>query len=213
MRIFRGGKWVLAGLLAAAPALALADEGTGAALAGEPSAHMINDSLVARHVDKVTLTSEVDTVRAHIDGDAAQALGAQGRSLSELAGLNYRLWMGRGRTELGVGVGTLGYVRVSPDAQAEALSTLVNTSPTLAVGLRHRFSGGSVIYADALGTRTLGGERNAGYVNTKVGMEWKPAKPRFGFEHGTVGIHFDSGFRLDVKARRGGLSLYLRGQF
>jgi hypothetical protein len=61
--------------------------------------------------------------------------------------------------------------------------------------------------------RGLGAEVPGNYVNTKVGMEWKPAKRTLGFEHGAVGMQLDSGYRLALKPRHGGLGLYLRGQF
>jgi len=54
---------------------------------------------------------------------------------------------------------------------------------------------------------------NDGYVDTKVGLEWKPAKQRFGIDHGALGIHLDSGYRIALRARHGGLGLYLRTQF
>ncbi|HJV61918.1 MAG TPA: hypothetical protein VJ743_13295 [Albitalea sp.] len=133
--------------------------------------------------------------------------------MSELAGVDYRLWMGRGRTQFGVGVGSLGAVAPSSDPHGAAALALVGASPALTLGVRHHLTAESTVYADAYGTRTLAGEPHAGYVNAKVGVEWKPAKPRFGFEHGALGIHLDSGYRLALKAHHGGLGLYLRGQF
>jgi hypothetical protein len=34
-----------------------------------------------------------------------------------------------------------------------------------------------------------------------------------GFDHGAIGMQLDSGYRLSLKPRHGGLGLYLRGQF
>jgi hypothetical protein len=160
------------------------------------------------------VSPEVDAVQARLGSQSPLPIGTDGRPMADLAGVNYRLWVGRGRTELGVGVGALGYVQGSPDPrESESARTLVGASPAFAVGVRHRVSPASLVYADAVGTRTLGGEPGAAYVRTKVGIEWKPATRRFGFDHGALGVHLDSGYRLALKAHHGGLGLYLRGQF
>jgi hypothetical protein len=85
--------------------------------------------------------------------------------------------------------------------------------PTVTVALRFRVSPESAVYADASSARGLGGETAADYFNTKLGMEWKPAKSRFGLENRSVGIQFDSGYRISLGARKGGLGVYLRSQF
>ena len=133
--------------------------------------------------------------------------------MSELAGMTYKVWMSRGRADLGVGVGTLGYVIARPDGRIEGPVSLSGASPTVSVGLRYRMTTRSAVYADASGVHGLGADPSANYVNTKVGMEWKPAKQTFGVDHGAIGMHFDSGYRLSVKARHGGLGVYLRGDF
>src|SRR5206468_748856 len=94
-----------------------------------------------------------------------------GRLVSELAGVNYRVWIGRGGTQMGVGVGALGYVQPQPERRMDGPRALAGTSPTVAVGMRQRLTPQSLIYADAYGTRGLGGEFNSGYVDTKVGLE------------------------------------------
>lgn len=175
----------------------LAQRATGAAVAG-----------VAQR-DSLILTPELSAVRTRLAPSDAAPLAADGRALSELSGINYRLWMGRGRTEFGVGLGTLGYVHPG----AEPGAPLLRAAPTLSLGIRYRVTPESAFYADASGARGLGMDSGAAYVNTKVGMEWKPAKPALGFEHGAIGMHFDSGYRLSLKARRGGLRIVLRGEF
>jgi hypothetical protein len=91
--------------------------------------------------------------------------------------------------------------------------TLTGATPTVSVGMRYRMSPESAFFADAFGARTLPPDTSGAYVSTKVGMEWKPAKSTFGFDQGALGIHFDSGYRLSLKARHDGLKVYLRGQF
>jgi hypothetical protein len=159
-----------------------------------------------------SLTPQVDATRTRLTPPGAPAVTPDGRQMTELAGVNYRLWVSRGPAAMGVGVGTLGYVRPPLDGRPEPVS-LTGTAPTFSVGLRYRTSMHSAVYADALGTRGLGPETDGLYVNTKVGMEWKPAKNTFGFDHGTIGVHFDSGYRLSLRPRKGGLGVYLRGQF
>lgn len=163
--------------------------------------------------DNLVLTPELSAERTRLAAPDAAPLAPDGRALTELAGVNYRLWMGRGRTEFGVGLGTLGYVHPGPDGRVDAGASMLRSSPTLSLGVRYRVTPESAIYADASGARGLGMDSSAAYVNTKVGMEWKPAKSRLGFDHGALGMHFDSGYRLSLKARRGGVRIVLRGEF
>ena len=122
-----------------------------------------------------------------------------------------RLWLSRGRSAFGVGGGTVGYLQ-PPLGRHDASATLAGATPTVSVGMRYRMTSDSAVFADASGARALPPDASA-YVSTKVGMEWKPAASRFGFDGGALGIHFDSGYRLSVKARHDGLGVYLRGKF
>jgi hypothetical protein len=110
-------------------------------------------------------------------------------------------------------MGTLGYVQSGPTGSGDGTRALVGMTPTVSIGMRYRMSPSAAVFADAVGARALPPEVSGGYVNTKVGMEWKPAQSRFGFDHGAIGVQFDSGYRLSLKARSGGLSVYLRGKF
>ena len=166
-----------------------------------------------RQAGQMAITPEVSTIRTRNAPLAAAPVGLDGRPMSDLAGVNYKLWMSRGRADVGVGVGTMGYVAPRPDGRVDGPVTLSAATPTLSVGLRYRVNTDSSVYADATHARGLGVDVDAAYVNTKVGMEWQPAKKTFGFDHGAIGVHFDSGYHLSVKARRGGLGVYLRGQF
>lgn len=181
----------------------------------ETVAGIVNDNIAAaqqRSVTSLALTPEVSTVRTRLPPGPAPVT-SDGRPMSELAGVNYRVWVSRGRTDMGVGLGALGYIVPRPDGRIEGPVALAGTSPTLSVGLRYRVTPDSAVYADASGAYGIGVDPNANYVNTKVGMEWKPAKHALGFDHGAIGMHFDSGYRLSVKPRHGGLGVYLRGQF
>jgi hypothetical protein len=141
------------------------------------------------------------------------AQDAQGRPLTDVAGVSLRWWTRHGRADLGVGVGTLGLVDQRPDPQGLAHPMLRSTVPTLTVGWRYRMSGEAALYADATSARSLAADAMPDLYATKVGMEWKPAKSRFGFENRSLGIQMQSGYRMSLRARKGGLGVYFRGNF
>ncbi len=157
---------------------------------------------------------DVTAVRSHLVAPATAPPNLEGRPGTELAGVSYRWWLSRGRADLGFGVGTVGYVVPPADGRvAGGVQSLVGSVPTVTVGVRLRLSNEAAVYADASGAHHLVGDGSTDYVNAKVGMEWKAAKPRFGFERGALGIHFDSGYRMSLRANHGGIGVFLRGQF
>lgn len=160
-----------------------------------------------------TVTPELNAVRSQLAVPGPVAYTADGRRLQDLAGVDYRLWISKGRTDVGVGVGALGYVTPPPGLRAEGGVQLTQSMPTMSVGLRYRLTPESSVFADASGLQRDLDDPDTRYVNTKVGMEWKPAKSRFGFENGRLGIHLDSGYKISLRARKGGIGVYLRGQF
>jgi hypothetical protein len=161
-----------------------------------------------------TLAPEVSAVRTRLGTTMVPALQlSDGRAATDLAGVDYRLWMTRGRAGIGVGVGTLGYVQPSADGRIDGPVHLTGAMPTLSVGVRMRMTPESSVYADATGSRGFRADPDAGFVNTKVGVEWKPAKSRFGFEGGRLALQLDSGYKLSLRARKGGIGIVLRGQF
>jgi hypothetical protein len=155
---------------------------------------------------------------------------AFGRPYTEMGGLSYRWWLRHGRTDIGVGVGTIGYL-VAPIsglaggphslvyAGPHALVyggpyTLERAAPTITLGWRHQVDDRSTLFADAQGARRSYADDRSDLYSTKVGVEWKEkAASRFGFDKGALGIQFDSGLRMSFRARKGGVGVYLRGQF
>lgn len=135
---------------------------------------------------------------------------AQGHVHDELSRITVSKWIGRGRASLGVGLGAVGYRNAT---------SLMNPSPAVTVGVRLDLAPRATMYADASGTtawNTAGEAAAPGAVyNTRVGMEFKSAGSArgLGFDRGAIGMQLDSGYRLQMKPRRGGLALYLRGQF
>jgi hypothetical protein len=175
------------------------------------AAHLDGALLANRSDEPVALpTYEFTTVRGHLPAPLAHL---DRRATSDLAGVSYRVWMSRGLAEVGVGVGTLGYVLPSADGRGDGPRGLVGAVPTLTLGLRYRMTNTHMVFADATGVRGLGADPALASYMTKVGVEWKPARSSLGLEHGAVGLHLDSGYRLSLKPRRGGAALYLRSQF
>jgi hypothetical protein len=179
-----------------------------------PAAYQDTAVLATRVDDGNPATStEISAVRSRFASPAPAPNSRDARLSTELAGVNYRWWLSNGRTDLGVGVGTLGYLVTAPDGRFDGARTLTGSVPTVTLGVRYHVSPKSHVFADASGVRGLGSDPAIAQYNTKVGVEWKPAKSRLGLEQGAFGFHFDSGYKLSLKARHGGLGLYLRNTF
>jgi hypothetical protein len=136
---------------------------------------------------------------------------AEGRPLTQMGGVTYRWWLQRGRANFGVGVGTLGFVTPVSDGP----HALLYPASTLTVGWRYTVDERSTFYADASSARRYSGDGRADLYNTKVGIEWKSRPARFGFDGASrsFGLQFDSGFRMSLRLKRGGVGMYLRSQF
>ena len=58
------------------------------------------------------------------------------------------------------------------------------------------------------------GDAGADLFATKLGVEWAGrSRSRLGFDKGAFGLLLDSGYRMSLRIRHGGLGLYVRGQF
>lgn len=86
-------------------------------------------------------------------------------------------------------------------------------APVTTMGLRWRLSDQHLLFADTVRARSLGADPAEAEVATRVGLEWMSAQPRFGLQHGAIGIQLDSGYRMSLRTRHGGLGVYLRGKF
>jgi hypothetical protein len=158
-------------------------------------------------------TIEVATTAGNVLAPAALPPGLDGRTIRDVAGISYRVWVSGGRADVGLGLGSLGFV-VRPVAgrSGDAL-TLAGARPAVSLGVRYRLTDQHLLLSDASHVRGLGAGPAADYVSTQVGLEWRPAKATLGFEHGALGMQLDSGYRVSVKPRGGGVAVYLRGQF
>lgn len=139
---------------------------------------------------------------------------AQGRPVGDVAGVSLRLWARHGRADLGVGVGTVGVFDLQPlPPGVGGPASLRAMRPTVSFGWRYRLDGQTAVYADATSARRLAADAMPDLYAAKVGMEWKPATSRLGFEHRAVGLQLQSGYRMSLRVRGGGLGVYFRGKF
>ena len=150
-----------------------------------------------------------------LDHQAVARLGATefgGRV--ETSSIGYRWWASSGRVALGLRVGTVTHSVVAPAIGTEPERLTGQTGgPALTVGWRLQLSDRSTIYADTSATQGLGENPAAAYYTTRGGVEWKTRKSRLGFDRGSVAMQLDSGYRLSLRTRRGGVALVLRGSF
>jgi hypothetical protein len=138
-----------------------------------------------------------------------------GRQFTEMGSVTYRWWLNRaGRANVGFGVGTLGFLVTPIEGLGTGPHTLAYAAPTVTVGWRYQLSGNSTVYADASGARRVTSDARTDLYSTKLGMEWTTKNPSMlGFEKGALGVRLDSGLRMSLRVRRGGLGMYLRSQF
>jgi hypothetical protein len=147
------------------------------------------DSLVERaQAEREVREPHVTTERAWLQPGSPAPRDSSGRPYNEMAGVSYRWWARHGRANVGLGVGTVGFL--APDAEhlGGSSGALHGAVPTVTFGMRYRVSGVTAVYADATSARALATDAAPGLYNTKVGMEWQPAKSRFGFENRSLGI-------------------------
>lgn len=181
--------------------------------AGAVNAQGIDDEAAAAppgnpapRVTQVQVFAEPASLRAY-----AAAAGAA----TERVGVSYRWWVSHGRFDVGVGVGTLAY-RVTPfGALAGDPRISTSATPMLSVSWRYRVSDQSVLHADASSARGLAVNGGDGYF-TKIGVEWK-AKPEslfgLGLDGSSLGLQLDSGLRMSMRLKKGGVGFYLRSKF
>ena len=159
------------------------------------------------------LVPEVSAERVRVIPSEVAPSAPDGTPVSQVAAIDVRWWLLRGPASVRLGVGTLQLLHPVTDALSPSTLEPLSLLPTVSVGMRVLMPGRSALYADASGAMGLSPDTTTGLVRTKVGLEWKPAKSRLGLEEGRIGIQFDSGYRVSFRVRRGGLGVYLRGQF
>lgn len=122
--------------------------------------------------------------------------------------LQLRWWVRRGAADVGIGLG----LGPSLDTSSPGLAGPMVARPGLSLGWRGA-RGHTLLYADA-GPLAAPLSGAPGAIGARVGVEWAPAKALpMGLDKGLLGVRLDSGYRLSVRPRRGGLAFYVRGQF
>ena len=127
--------------------------------------------------------------------------------------VGYRWWAGNGRVAFGAGVGAVSYSFAAPAGLALDPSRPFNpmVGPVLTLGWRWR-----------LGTTTVYADTSAGYFAARDGLQqdfarngvpWKVTQSRMGLDQGSFAVQFDSGYRMSLRPRRGGLAIMVRGTF
>lgn len=148
--------------------------------------------------------------------DPAEAQRSAPGYRSATTELGYRWWLSKGRADLGLGLGTLAYVRrptgslsgLDPDRDA----TVLASGTVLTLGMRYRTSARSAVFADAAGwhgTGPIGSDAVAG----KVGIEFKSARSRWNVAYGGLGLRLAGDARMTLRVRRGGFTISMRRSF
>lgn len=208
--------FTMAMLLSSSAAWAQEETGTVAmASAASPAGHPLsNTAMSASLLGRISAsTSPLSSEHAaHVTAEQTTTMAApadaltdsQGRAYGEVSRATVSRWTTRGRASLGMGVGAVGY-------SSAGSSVWLHPSPAVTVGVRLAVADRTTMYADA---SSATGWPQPNY-NARVGMEFKSASAGrgLGFERGAIGMQLDSGYRLQMKPRRGGLAVYLRGQF
>jgi hypothetical protein len=138
---------------------------------------------------------------------------------ARLTGVSRRWWLGSGPSDgpgLGVGLG-VGAVSLSARplgaAPGEA-GMVLRTAPSVDIAMSYRPTSRSLVFADASRLHGFGPDNGDAYVG-KVGVEWRPASlaSRWNLSYGGIGWRLDSGARMTLRVRSGGIGLYVRSQF
>ena len=98
-------------------------------------------------------------------------------------------------------------------ARIAGLAARAGAEPIASMELRFKVTDEHALFADARrAPDAAAGPADGGY-RTRLGLEWRPAKATLGLEQGALGMQLESGYRLSLRLRHGGPSLYVRSQF
>lgn len=189
-------------------------------LAVTPAAHADADDEPAGPTSVAALASSVagggsnDAPRLVRNDDPAEPRRSAPGLRGETTELGYRWWLSKGRADLGLGLGTLGYA-VRPTGSLPGLgdngATVLASGTVLTLGMRYRTSASSAVFADAASWHGSG--LNGDAVVGKVGLEFKTAKSTLNLAYGGLGLALPGDARMLLRVRRGGFGLALRSSF
>ena len=207
---------VLLALISLAPAAARA--------ADEDDADDADRPLAASYGIGLNGSSRVTRIDLAVGNPSTAPIGGQNLQpdSTRLTDVSRRFWVSRGRTDLGIGVGTMVLTAqplgappsAAPNATLDNSTILLASAPSLSVGMRFRASPQSTVFADASGARGFGPNNGDAYLG-KVGVEWKPTSfvSRWNIAYGGIGWRLSADSRMTLRIRGGGLGLYMRSQF
>ena len=139
-----------------------------------------------------------------------------GLAQREWSQVDVRLWARRGGQSLGIGVGAVSSLTLAPALGREPPRLVDHqVGPALTVAWRAQLGEDASVYADTstMSGRLVGETDNRPYVSTRGGVDWKLSESRFGFDRGRLSMRLDSGYRMSLRVRGGGVGVMLRGQF
>lgn len=127
--------------------------------------------------------------------------------------LSLTWWATHRRVAFGAGVGAVHYTMAEPSgAPFHSLSRpMVYTEPVLTLGWRLRV-GEATLYADT-SSALFAAREDLQRARLAGGTAWKASQSRLGLDRGSFAIQLDSGLRMSLRPRKGGLSLMVRGSF
>ncbi|HEU4458791.1 MAG TPA: hypothetical protein VFR90_06680 [Methylibium sp.] len=206
---------MVAGLVALAAVLACGVAAT-AARAADTTEGEASEAGAAVNLAELRLL-DPGALRLSLEGRSGTVNGlrprpVQGGLSTSLVDVSNRVWLGWGRAAFGVGFGVQA-LQVEPVSRLSDAAAWQPSRPSVSVGWRYRVTGSSQLYAAATAARPWGSDDELPRYNAKAGVEWKVAKSRFGFDGGRLGVQLDSGYRMSIRTRSGGVQLALRRTF
>jgi hypothetical protein len=129
-----------------------------------------------------------------------------------LVDVSNRVWLGWGRVAFGVGIGTQS-ARLDQPIDSLQPPPPQAVRPSMSLGWRYNLTDSSSFYAGASAARAWGEPDALPQYGARAGVEWKTARSRLGFDGGRLGLQLDSGYRMSIRTRSGGLQVALRRNF
>lgn len=185
----------------------------GLLASGAPSAQERDD---VPETGAWTIRPGLESHRDRLADERTLTPAGTGLAQREWSQVDMRMWATRGRQSLGIGLGAVTNATLAP-ATGQDPARLIGqqVGPALTVGWRARFGEDTTLYADTstMPGRLVGDADNRPYFSTRGGVDWKLSESKFGFDRGRLSMRLDSGYRMSLRLRSGGVGFMLRGQF
>jgi hypothetical protein len=161
--------------------------------------------------DEVAEMADATVASAAPGADAAdfQSPSALARwvTSADFAGGTYRWSMSRGAVAIGFGFDTPARANSVASTRLDNAGPLVQTLPSLSVGLRSvDLPGGSWL-------KQLAGGETATGLTRHIGIEWKPAETQVMFVREGLGVRLSGDDSVTMRLKKGTLSIYMKRNF